>query len=47
MQFNIQPFARVIGDDDNMPFIGTPSGVTRFQSTSMVDALDCWGGLCV
>ena len=41
MQFNIQPFAKVIGDDDSMPFVCTPSGVTQFHSTSMVDALDC------
>ena len=26
MQFNIQPFANIVGDDDDMPFICTPSG---------------------
>jgi McbB family protein len=40
MQFNIQPFANIVGDDDDMPFICTPSGVTRLHDNSMIDALD-------
>lgn len=40
MQFNIQPFAKIVGDDDDMPFICTPSGVTRLHDHSMIDVLD-------
>ncbi|WP_288191598.1 McbB family protein [uncultured Phyllobacterium sp.] len=39
MRFNIQPYAKIVGEDDGMPFICTPSGVTRLHDHSMIDVL--------